>query len=199
MYCAATAADCPFVAKKTQLAKMAAPKQCDGTECPGGCCPYVGWYCCPDGMYCAATAADCPFVAKKTQLAKMAAPKQCDGTNCPGGCCPNVGWYCCPDGIYCAATPADCPIVKKIDRLASLATKNTKQGCDGTVCPAGCCPNVGWYCCPDNTHCAATPADCPIVKKVQKLASLATKKTKQGCDGTQCPAGCCPNVGWYCC
>merc|ERR1712203_307521 len=23
-----------FVAKKTQLAKMAAPKQCDGTECP---------------------------------------------------------------------------------------------------------------------------------------------------------------------
>merc|ERR1719378_684587 len=24
---------------------MAANKQCDGTECPGGCCPYVGWYC----------------------------------------------------------------------------------------------------------------------------------------------------------
>merc|ERR1712111_325988 len=77
---AATAADCPFVAKKTALAKMAANKQCDGTECPGGCCPYVGWYCCPDGMYCAATAADCPFVAKKTTLAKMAANKQCDGT-----------------------------------------------------------------------------------------------------------------------
>merc|ERR1712110_1330877 len=89
MYCAATAADCPFVAKKTQLSKMAAPKQCDGTPCPGGCCPNVGWYCCPDGMYCAATAADCPFVAKKTQLTKMAAPKQCDGTPCPGGCCPN--------------------------------------------------------------------------------------------------------------
>merc|ERR1719348_2598215 len=35
MYCAATAADCPFVAKKTALAKMAANKQCDGTECPG--------------------------------------------------------------------------------------------------------------------------------------------------------------------
>merc|ERR1711868_288631 len=61
---AATAADCPFVAKKTQLSKMAAPKQCDGTPCPGGCCPNVGWYCCPDGMYCAATAADCPFVSK---------------------------------------------------------------------------------------------------------------------------------------
>merc|ERR1712126_785450 len=61
MYCAATAADCPFVAKKALVAKMAANKQCDGTECPGGCCPYVGWYCCPDGMYCAATAADCPY------------------------------------------------------------------------------------------------------------------------------------------
>ena len=36
-------------------------EQCDGTPCPGGCCPNVGWYCCPDGMYCAATAADCPF------------------------------------------------------------------------------------------------------------------------------------------
>merc|ERR1712217_409296 len=94
---AGTAADCPFVAKKVQFAKMAANKQCDGTECPGGCCPYVGWYCCPDGMYCAATAADCPFVAKKAQIAKMAADKQCDGTECPGGCCPYVGWYCCPD------------------------------------------------------------------------------------------------------
>merc|ERR1712111_83179 len=87
-------ADCPFVAKKTTLAKMAANKQCDGTECPGGCCPYVGWYCCPDGMYCAATAADCPYVSKKAIVTKMAANKQCDGTECPGGCCPYVGWYC---------------------------------------------------------------------------------------------------------
>merc|ERR1712083_67147 len=61
MYCAATAADCPFVSAKVRLTKMAAPKQCDGTECPAGCCPYVGWFCCPDGMHCAATAADCPF------------------------------------------------------------------------------------------------------------------------------------------
>merc|ERR1719347_278196 len=65
-----TAADCPFVAKKTLVAKMAANKQCDGTECPGGCCPYVGWYCCPDGMYCAATAADCPYA--KNYLQKLA-------------------------------------------------------------------------------------------------------------------------------
>merc|ERR1712117_907066 len=65
-----TAADCPFVAKKQQLVKMAATKQCDGTECPGGCCPYVGWYCCPDGMYCAATASDCPYA--KNYLQKLA-------------------------------------------------------------------------------------------------------------------------------
>merc|ERR1712110_437964 len=51
--------------------KMAAPKQCDGTPCPGGCCPNVGWYCCPDGMYCAATAADCPFA--QHYLNKLAA------------------------------------------------------------------------------------------------------------------------------
>merc|ERR1719317_1461362 len=39
MYCAATAADCPFVAMKEKLVKMAAKKQCDGTVCPAGCCP----------------------------------------------------------------------------------------------------------------------------------------------------------------
>merc|ERR1712131_341040 len=50
--------------------KLTKSEQCDGTECPGGCCPYVGWYCCPDGMYCAATAADCPFLPKKNSLPK---------------------------------------------------------------------------------------------------------------------------------
>ena len=66
-YCAATAADCPFEARKAQLMKMAKIKQCDPdeTSCPGGCCPWTNWYCCPDAYYCAATAADCPFEAKK--------------------------------------------------------------------------------------------------------------------------------------
>merc|ERR1712080_240814 len=73
MYCAATAADCPFVASKQTLIKMAAKKDCPGgTECPGGCCPEPNWYCCPDGMYCAATAADCPFVASKQTLIRWA-------------------------------------------------------------------------------------------------------------------------------
>merc|ERR1711976_982832 len=56
--------------RRFSIAKMAATKQCDGTECPGGCCPYVGWYCCPDGMYCAATASDCPYA--KNYLQKLA-------------------------------------------------------------------------------------------------------------------------------
>merc|ERR1712002_1352464 len=96
MYCAATAADCPFVSMKEKLVKMAAKKQCDGTMCPAGCCPEQNWFCCPDNMYCAATAVDCPFVSMKEKLVKMAAKKQCPGTECPAGCCPEVNWYCCP-------------------------------------------------------------------------------------------------------
>ena len=32
---------------------------CEGTECPGGCCPYQNWACCPDMTTCAATLDDC--------------------------------------------------------------------------------------------------------------------------------------------
>jgi len=63
LYCAATAGDCPLVSAKERLTKMAAAKKVvksadceDGTLCPGGCCPELNWYCCPDGLYCAATA-----------------------------------------------------------------------------------------------------------------------------------------------
>merc|ERR1719285_652616 len=76
---------------------MAAKKQCDGTECPAGCCPEKDWFCCDDNMHCAATEADCPFVANK--LVKMAAKKQCDGTECPAGCCPEKDWFCCESGF----------------------------------------------------------------------------------------------------
>merc|ERR1712179_254440 len=79
----ATEADCPMVAMKQKLVKMAAKKQCEGTMCPAGCCPEQNWFCCPDNMYCAATAADCPMVAMKQRLVKMAAKKQCDGTIAP--------------------------------------------------------------------------------------------------------------------
>merc|ERR1712013_101590 len=46
------------------------------------------------------------------------------------------------------------------EKLVKMAAK--KQ-CDGTVCPAGCCPEQNWFCCPDNMYCAATAADCPFV------------------------------------
>ena len=68
-WCAPTASECPFVAKRVSLVKLAKNEQCDPdeTSCPGGCCPVppeLNWFCCDD--YCAATAADCPFVAMKT-------------------------------------------------------------------------------------------------------------------------------------
>merc|ERR1712080_235712 len=77
MYCAATEEDCPMVASKAYLMKMAAKKQCDGTVCPAGCCPEQNWFCCADNMYCAATEEDCPMVAFNANLMKMAAKKQC--------------------------------------------------------------------------------------------------------------------------
>ena len=170
-YCAATLDDCPSVVKKIQLEKMAAPKQCDGDgiACPGGCCPYHGWLCCPDSMYCAPTLDDCPSVAKKIQLKKMATPKQCDmnecpaGTDGPGGCCPMVQWECCPDGLYCAPTLDDCPVNTKKTQLTKLAAPKQCDG-DGPACPGGCCPILDGYCCPDGLYCAATADDCPFAQ-----------------------------------
>merc|ERR1712156_1193611 len=164
----ATAADCPFVAKKAQLMKMAKNRQCgpDETSCPAGCCPEANWFCCPDNMYCAATAADCPFVAKKAQLMKMAKNRQCgpDETSCPAGCCPEANWFCCPDNRYCAATAADCPAKKLPTIPRKLNIIKTTCGPDETECPAGCCPEANWFCCPDNRYCAATADDCPAKK-----------------------------------
>merc|ERR1719216_566960 len=138
MYCAATAADCPFVSAKEKLVKMAAKAGCgpDETECPGGCCPEANWYCCPDGMYCAATAADCPFVSAKEKLVKMAAKAGCgpDETECPAGCCPEANWYCCADNQHCAATAANCPF-KNI--FAPNVAEPTCEDCTGAVNSVG--------------------------------------------------------------
>ena len=62
LMCAATAADCPFEAKKTQLVQMAKEYPCnDGwLTCPNGwCCPWADGFCCPDD-WCAQTPAECP-------------------------------------------------------------------------------------------------------------------------------------------
>merc|ERR1719187_2841188 len=79
------------------------------------------------------------------------------------------------------------------EKLVKMAAK--KQ-CEGTMCPAGCCPEVNWFCCADNMYCAATEADCPMVAMKEKLVKMAAKKQ---CEGTMCPAGCCPEVNWFCC
>merc|ERR1719281_1564856 len=91
---------------------------CEGTWCPGGCCPYVGgyccsnelycaptvddWYCCPDDLYCAPTANDCPFVSKKGAL---------------------------------TPTAAYCPFVPKKQQISKM---DAKIKCSGTDCPGGC-------------------------------------------------------------
>ena len=51
---------------------------------------------------------------------------------------------------------------------------NDRQcGADETECPAGCCPEANWFCCPDNMYCAATAADCPFRAVSDYLSKLA--------------------------
>merc|ERR1712110_952514 len=77
-----------------------------------------------------------------------------DETECPAGCCPEANWFCCPDNRYCAATADDCPAIKLPSLLPKKVVKTT-CGPDETECPAGCCPEANWFCCPDNRYCAA--------------------------------------------
>jgi hypothetical protein len=81
--------------------------------------------------------------------------------SCPSGCCDEEGWVCCSDGAYCAATLEDCPI----SALGTLAVTSKPlfdpTVCEGTECPAGCCPGENWFCCPDNLYCASTAEYCP--------------------------------------
>merc|ERR1711892_807234 len=53
--------------------------------------------------------------------------------------------------------------------------KSEQCGSDETSCPAECCPEANWYCCPDNMYCAATAADCPFV--AQRLTGTAALTT----------------------
>merc|ERR1712203_319831 len=70
-----------------------------------------------------------------------------------------------------------------------MGAKNRQCGPDETSCPAGCCPEANWFCCPDNMYCAATAADCPFVAKKAQLMKMA-KNRQCGPDETSCPAGC---------
>ena len=215
-YCAASEEYCKRVSIAEKLISMAAPKKivkqdCPGTECPGGCCPNAGWFCCPGDEYCAASEEYCKKTNIAEKLISMAAPKKivkqdCPGTECPGGCCPNAGWFCCPGDEYCAASEEYCKKTNFAKVLIAMAApvkvqKEIKQDCPGTECPGGCCPNVGWFCCPGDEYCAASEEYCKKTTIAEKMISMAAPKkiVKQDCPGTECPGGCCPNAGWFCC
>ena len=204
-FCAATAADCPFVAKKVSLVKMAKSRQCgpDETDCYNGwCCPEANWACCD--LFCAPTAAECPFVAKQARLMNIAKNKQCgpDETSCPGGCCPEPNWYCCPD-LFCAPTAADCPFEAKRAQLVKMAKSNQCDPDHETACPGGCCPMPNYVCCPCPTMygCAATFEDCDCLSEDRKSAQLMemAKNNRCGPDETFCHTACCPHPNWFCC
>merc|ERR1712217_580180 len=152
-YCAASEEYCKKTNIAVKLMSMAAPKKivkqdCPGTVCPGGCCPNVGWFCCPGGEYCAASEEYC----KKTNIAKaiiaLAAPVKIQKEVKQG----------CPGTECCAASEEYCKKTNIAEKLISMAApkKIVKQDCPGTECPGGCCPNVGWFCCPGDEYCAAS-------------------------------------------
>ena len=105
------------------------------------------------------------------------ANQDCDGTVCPGGCCPNAGWFCCPGDEYCAASEEYCKKTDVAKKLISMAAPKriVKQDCEGTVCPGGCCPNAGWFCCPGDEYCAASEEYCKKTNFAQKMISMAVK------------------------
>merc|ERR1711936_277919 len=78
---------------KADLVLLGRSAQCDGTVCPGGCCPEPGWFCCPNSLYCASVPANCPPGEVSELVVDIAKKRQCEGTVCPGGCCPEVNWY----------------------------------------------------------------------------------------------------------
>ena len=66
--------------------------------------------------------------------------------------------------LACLAAVASAGLVTK----KSLAVRTT-CGPDETECPAGCCPEANWFCCPDNRYCAATADDCPAKNSFKHL------------------------------
>merc|ERR1719215_1275594 len=142
----------------SQAASLKKTADCeDGTLCPGGCCPEMNWYCCPDGQYCAATSGDCPFLDYRQKLIKAAAKKITSKKT--------------------LAKTADCPFVAAKEKLIKMATAKkvakTADCEDGTLCPGGCCPELNWFCCADGLYCAATEGDCPFVTAKEKLMKMA--------------------------
>merc|ERR1711971_281812 len=64
------------------------------------------------------------------------------------------------------ATAEECPSSSSANYLLRLAKD---AWCPGTNCPAGCCPEANWFCCPDFQWCAAVAEECPESKKLFSL------------------------------
>ena len=148
-------------------------------------------------LACLAAVASAGLVTKKSLAVRTTCGP--DETECPAGCCPEANWFCCPDNRYCAATADDCPAIKLPSLLLKKVAK-TEDCPSGVECPSGCCPYTGWYCCPDNRNCAATPDDCPDIRFPNLLPKkLSVVKTTCGPDETDCFVWCCPHANWFCC
>ena len=52
---------------------------CDGVQCPGGCCPADNYVCCEGGYFCGATLADCPMVIQKDEVHAKELEQECEG------------------------------------------------------------------------------------------------------------------------
>jgi len=55
--------------------------------------------------------------------------------------------------------------------------------CDGSECPAGCCPFENYVCCDGGYFCGATLSDCPIVINKDEINA---KELEQECEGEVC-------------
>merc|ERR1712088_257871 len=69
----------------------------------------------------------------------------------------------------------------------SLMAKSKQCGPDETFCPAGCCPEPNWFCCPDlmSPGCAPTASECPFVAKRVSLVKMAKAESPS----SACPGG----------
>ena len=185
--------------------------KCDGPQCSGGCCPESAYVCCESGSFCASTLEECPQypegggVITKGVITKGVNPKgvitkgvnpkgvitkgaitkgvitkgvitkdvlnlklisddsRCNGPQCQGGCCPESGYFCCEGGNFCAATPEACPHYPELYPDESFVKKLdlTREECQGTNCPGGCCYGVyDWFCCEDGVYCVISPEYC---------------------------------------
>ena len=174
-------------AAKQPFIKMADTKQClpGDTDCNNGyCCPAPYIFCCADNMNCAPTEANCPFVDTKKQFIQMAAKKECspEEADCNGWCCSGDFPACCFNVPYmCACFEAACPAFDAKTQFTEMAAKKqfikmtSKKQCEGTTCPAGCCPYENWFCCSDNMNCAITEDNCPFVDVRKQLTKMAAE------------------------